>query len=162
MIIVVMGIAASGKSTLGRALAKSLDWEFVEGDDYHPADNIEKMRQGVPLDDADREPWLESMNDYLKLLDKVGKSAVVACSALKQQYRDRLGHGVSDMRYVFLCGDPELIQRRIVERKGHFMPPDLLDSQIAAMEPPQDAIWVGVGLPLAEKVGVVERAISHG
>jgi len=162
LIIVVMGVAASGKSTLGRALAKSLDWEFVEGDDYHPADNIAKMRHGVPLDDADRVPWLESMNDYLKLLDKVGKSAVVACSALKQQYRDMLGHGVSDMRYVFLCGDPELIQRRIVERQGHFMPPDLLDSQIAAMEPPQDAIWVGVDLPLLDKVDVVERAIGRG
>lgn len=162
MIIVVMGIAASGKSTLGRALAQAFDWEFVEGDDYHSADNIEKMRHGLPLDDADREPWLDSMNDYLLLLDKVGKSAVVACSALKQVYRERLGRGVGDIRYVYLCGDPELIKRRIVERKGHFMPPDLLDSQIAAMEPPQDAVWVGVDMPLHQQVEAVERAIGRG
>jgi gluconokinase len=157
-----MGVAASGKSTLGRALAKSLDWEFVEGDDYHPADNIEKMRHGLPLDDVDRLPWLESMNDYLLLLDKLGRSAVVACSALKQRYRDLLGRGVSNIRYVYLCGDPDLIQRRIVDRKGHFMPPDLLDSQLAAMEPPHDAIWVGVDMSLDDKVDLVQRSISQG
>ena len=156
-----MGVSASGKSTLGRALAQSLGWEFVEGDDYHPPDNIEKMRGGVALDDSDRQPWLESMNDYLLLLDRLERHAVIACSALKQSHRDTLDRGVRAVRYVYLCGDPDLLRRRIVDRKGHFMPPDLLDSQLAVMEPPQDAVWVAMDLPLQDQVDFVSRVLER-
>lgn len=155
MIIVVMGISASGKSTLGSALAKKLGWEFLEGDDYHSQANIEKMRSGTPLNDDDRLPWLRSINRTLCRLDKDGRNAVLACSALKQHYRKILARGIHQMRYVYLDGNPQLVRKRITNRKGHFMPPELFDSQIAAVEPPQNAIRVNIEQPVetqAEKV----------
>jgi gluconokinase len=159
MFIVVMGIAASGKSTLAQALARELGWDFIEGDDYHPDTNIEKMRSGTPLDDADRLPWLQGINNQLLQLTELGRDAVIACSALKRRYREILGRGIDPLRYVYLCGDPELIRQRISARKDHFMPPELLDSQMAVMEPPQNALWISVDLPLEEQVAQVRQAI---
>jgi gluconokinase len=162
MFIVVMGIAASGKSTLALALARELGWEFIEGDDYHPAANIEKMRSGIPLNDADRLPWLQAINRRLQLLSAHSRDAVIACSALKRQYREALSQGIDALRYVYLCGDPELIRQRITTRQGHFMPPELLESQLAVIEPPQNAIWISVELPLEGQIAEVRQAIKDG
>lgn len=152
MIIVVMGVSGTGKSTLGRALAAALGWEFLEGDDYHPPANIAKMRRHEPLDDADRAPWLVRLNDHIAGYDRDGVSAILACSALKADYRMVLARGITDIRFVFLHGDPGLIRERLEVRKGHFMPPGLLDSQIATLEIPDDAIRVDISLTTAEQV----------
>lgn len=160
MIIVVMGISASGKSTLGSALAEALGWQFLEGDDYHPNTNIEKMRSGEPLDDRDRLPWLQTINQELRQLDEADRDAVVACSALKSRYRELLAEGVDQLRYVYLSGNPDLIRQRIATRKGHFMPPELIDSQIAAMEPPQNAIRINIELPVATQVADLLQALG--
>lgn len=161
MIIVVMGIAASGKSTLGLALAKNLGWEFLEGDDYHPQVNIEKMSSGTPLNDEDRLPWLRSINQALCQLDKSGRNAVLACSALKQHYREILAQGIQQMRYVYLYGNPQLVRERIANRKGHFMPPELIDSQISTMEPPQNAIRVNIEQPVETQTEKVLQALGR-
>jgi carbohydrate kinase (thermoresistant glucokinase family) len=154
-----MGVSASGKSTLGRALAETLVWAFVEGDEFHSAENVKKMSRGFPLNDHDREPWLKALNNYLLLQDKAGIDVVLACSALKQHYREMLGEGIGKIQYVYLWGDSNLIRQRLVNRKGHFMSEILLNSQLADLEPPQDAICVGIGLSLKEQIAWVLQAI---
>lgn len=136
VIAVVMGVAGSGKSTIGRALADALGAEFLEGDKFHPAANIAKMSRGEPLTDADRWPWLDRLADELARAKGEGRSAVLASSALKRAYRDRLRRGAPDLRLVYLKADKELIRERLKARKAHFMPPGLLDSQFAALEEP--------------------------
>ena len=160
MIIVVMGVAGTGKSTLGRVLARVLDWTFIEGDAYHPSANRDKMARGEALDDSDRAPWLERLHRRIAELDEQGESAVVACSALKSSYRTMLADNISEMRFVFLCGSADRIAQRIRRRRGHFMPPDLLESQLAALEPPQDAITVSIETTTQEQVDVVLRTIG--
>lgn len=160
MIVVVIGVAASGKSTLGKALAAVLGWEFIEGDDFHPPDNVAKMRRGMPLNDDDRAPWLADLNRQIMEADEAGEHAVLACSALKKRYRDVLRVGIRDIRFVYLCGTPALIRARIMGRQGHFMPAALLDSQIAALEPPNDAVLVRTDLSTEQQVGVVLKALA--
>jgi gluconokinase len=144
MVIVLMGVSGTGKTAVGTRLARALGGEFVEGDDHHPPANIEKMRSGVPLDDADRQPWLETLSREIgKWLD-AGKTVVLACSALKQRYRDILKAGRPGVRFVHLKADPDLIRSRLAQRRGHYMPASLLDSQFAALEEPADAITVSV------------------
>jgi gluconokinase len=144
MVIVLMGVSGTGKTAVGTGLARALGGEFVEGDDYHPPANVEKMRSGVPLDDADRQPWLETLSREIgKWLD-AGKAVVLACSALKQRYRDILKAGRPEVRFVHLEGDKDLIRERLEHRRGHYMPASLLDSQFAALEEPADAITVDV------------------
>ena len=145
MVIVLMGVSGAGKTTVGRLLAKALDAEFAEGDAYHPPENVEKMRQGIPLEDADRWPWLEILSAEIDRWLGQGRTVVLACSALKQRYRDVLGKGRVGVRFVHLAGDEALIRLRLGRRRGHYMPPTLLDSQFAALEPPPDAITVDVG-----------------
>lgn len=140
MIVVVMGVSGSGKTTLGRALAARLGCRFLDGDDFHPSANVEKMRAGVPLDDADRAPWLERLNGELR----GGGDAVLACSALKQRYRDALARGVPDVRLVHLRGSVELIAARLARRRHRYMPATLLQSQFDALEAPGNAIDVDV------------------
>lgn len=161
MFIVVMGIAASGKTTLAQALARELNWDFIEGDDYHPLANIEKMRRGIPLDDEDRLPWLKAINHQLRQLSELGRDAVIACSALKRRYREILGRGLEPLRYVYLYGDPVLIRRRIAARQDHFMPPELLDSQMATIEPPNRAIRINIDLPLVRQVSEALHALRE-
>jgi gluconokinase len=140
-----MGVSGSGKTTVGEILAKQLGWDFVESDDFHPPANIEKMHRGVPLDDDDRRPWLESLRQRVDEACLHGKPAVVACSALKQSYRDFLGQDYPGMlRYVYLHGSEKLISQRLATRTGHFMNPNLLHSQFNTLEPPTDAIRVEV------------------
>ena len=161
MIVVVMGVSGSGKSTVGRALAEALGWAFVEGDDLHSAASIARMRRGEALGDAERGPWLERLRAVIGGLLARGEDAVVACSALRQAYRERLRVDPEAVRFVHLRGDPELIRRRLAARRGHFMSPALLDSQHQTLEAPGDAIAVDVGWPVAEAVDHVVRALGR-
>lgn len=145
MVLVLMGVSGTGKTTIGKALAASLGWVFVEGDDFHPAANVEKMRAGIPLDDEDRRPWLRALRKRVDEACKRGEDVVLACSALKHDYREYLErHDPECVHYVYLHGSEELIRRRLAERKGHFMDPALLRSQFEALEPPRDALRVDV------------------
>jgi gluconokinase len=137
MIVVLMGVTGTGKSTVGKLLANQLGWTFVEGDDFHPPANVDKMRRGIALDDEDRKPWLDAIRDRLDQAAQQGENIVLACSALKHRYQDYLaGHAPEAVRFVYLFGSPETIARRLAERKGHFMNPALLASQFHDLEPP--------------------------
>lgn len=135
MVIVVMGVSGSGKSSLGKALAEAEGWDFQEGDDLHPAANIAKMRAGVPLEDEDRWPWLDRVAGWIAEHLHAGRPGVVACSALKRSYRDRLRQAGDGVRFVYLRVPREELQRRMRQRQ-HFMPPALLDSQLQTLQEP--------------------------
>ena len=139
-----MGVTGCGKTTVGERLAQDCGWEFRDADDFHPRENVAKMKSGAPLTDADRWPWLASLNAFLRESEREGRNLVLACSALKQAYRDRLAEGCARLRFVFLEGDRELIGARLRARRGHYMNPKLLDSQFAILEPPQDALRLAV------------------
>jgi gluconokinase len=131
-----MGVAGSGKSVIGAAFARALGVDFVEGDEYHPAENVERMRSGIPLTDADRAGWLRSLAARLRAANDAGGGLVMTCSALKRSYRDVLRADADDVRFVFLKGPRPLIAERLAGRRGHFMPPSLLDSQFGILEEP--------------------------
>lgn len=133
--IVVMGVSGIGKTTVARLLAERLDIPFAEADDFHPWANIAKMSAGVPLDDADRQPWLESIGRWLHESDTAGRGGVVTCSALKRNYRDTLRAACPGVFFLHLTASHDLLAERIGRRTGHFMPMLLLDSQLAALEP---------------------------
>ena len=161
MIVVLMGVTGTGKSTVGKLLADQLGWTFVEGDDFHPPANVEKMRQGIPLDDEDRKPWLDAIRDRLDQAAMQGENIVLACSALKHRYQDYLaGHAPEAVRFVYLFGSPETIRRRLAERKGHFMNPALLASQFHDLEPPDHAIRVEIDKSPAEIVAEVRSKLG--
>ena len=137
MIIVVMGVSGSGKTTVGKALASALEIPFYDADDFHPEDNIMKMEQGIPLQDLDRRSWLDTLSENLTQWE-AETGAVLACSALKEMYRITLSSGVNnDMTWIYLYGRSELIKERMSGRRGHYFKPELLDSQLADLEPPQ-------------------------
>jgi gluconokinase len=161
MVIVLMGVSGSGKTTVGVPLAQALGGEFVEGDDYHPPANVAKMRQGIPLDDADRRPWLEALSAEIGRWLAAGRTVVLACSALKRSYRTILRGGRAGVRFVHLKGNTSLIRARLAERRGHYMPASLLDSQLATLEEPQDAIVVTIDRPLAEIVARILAALGR-
>jgi gluconokinase len=144
MIVILMGVSGVGKTTVGELLSRQTGWPLYDADDFHPPVNIEKMRSGIPLTDDDRWPWLDRLNTVLREVDQRGGSALLACSALKQRYRDRLAQGLTDVRWIHLTGSFELIKQRIDARKGHYMTAKLLESQFAALEAPSDAIAVDV------------------
>lgn len=151
MKVVVMGVSGSGKSTLGQALAERLGCRFLDGDDFHPPANVEKMRAGMPLGDADREPWLERLNAELR----TAGDAVLACSALKARYREILARGVPDFRLVHLRGPFDLVAARLARRRHRYMPASLLQSQFDALEPPAEAIEVDIALSEANCIGQI-------
>jgi gluconokinase len=134
--IIVMGVSGSGKSTVAEILAERLGWEMMEGDRLHPPENVEKMRSGVPLDDADRWPWLDRIGEQLKSWAALGRSGVLTCSALKRAYRARILAARPDTRFVYLKGSEELIRSRVEGRRHEYMPASLLKSQFAALEEP--------------------------
>jgi len=136
-----MGVSGCGKSTIGQPLAERLGCPFFDADEFHPPANVAKMAAGIPLTDADRQPWLELLNAKLRAQD----NAVLACSALKESYRRTLSQGLAHCRFVHLRGSIELIRARLAERKHRYMPASLLESQFATLEPPQDAIEIDVG-----------------
>ena len=135
-VMVVMGVSGSGKSTIGALLARRLHWEFEDADWLHPPSNVDKMHNGIPLTDEDRQPWLEAVAVWIDQTRCSGRHAVVACSALKRRYRNILIGGRADVRLVYLKGDETLIARRIATRHEHFMPLNLLHSQFEALEEP--------------------------
>jgi gluconokinase len=159
MIVIVMGTTASGKTTIGSLLAERLGWEFVDGDDFHPAANVEKMKHGIPLTDADREPWLRVLHDKIVQWSAEERDVVLACSALKQSYRDEL-RATRDVRFVYLKGSYELFSQRVLARKGHFAKQDLLASQFAALEEPTDAITVDAAPSPEQIVGEVRAQLG--
>ena len=134
--LIVMGVSGSGKSTIAASLAERLNWVYEDGDRFHPASNVAKMSAGQPLTDEDRWPWLQAIADEIGRVCKSSGHVVIACSALKRAYRDVLVHGRDDVRIVYLKGTQPLIADRLARRKGHFMPPGLLDSQFKTLEPP--------------------------
>lgn len=144
MVVIVMGVSGSGKTTVGSRLAERLGWSFHDGDDFHPLANVAKMRSGTPLTDEDRLPWLLAIQAFMQKCHADGQSAVIACSALKERYRDVLLRAEPWVRFVHLRGNRELIAQRMQARAGHFMPPALLDSQLATLEPPSDSLAVDI------------------
>jgi gluconokinase len=140
----VMGVAGSGKSVIGAALAQALGIDFVEGDRYHSAENVERMSRGVPLTDDDRAQWLRSLAARIREAKNAGTGLVMSCSSLRRSYRDILRAEASDLRFVFLKGERSLIAERLAGRHGHFMPPSLLNSQLATLEEPSpdEKAWV--------------------
>jgi carbohydrate kinase (thermoresistant glucokinase family) len=155
VIVVVMGVSGSGKSTVGALLAKQLGVEFLDADEFHPPENVAKMASGVPLTDEDRKPWLERLNAELRKR----KDAVLACSALKESYRCTLAQGI-DCRIVHLRGPVELIRARMQTRRHRYMPAALLESQFATLEPPAGAIEVDVARPAEDCVAEIAARLS--
>jgi len=140
MIVVLMGVAGSGKTTIGRRLARTLGCSFYDADDFHPPVNKEKMGKGIPLTDEDRMPWLQALHAEMKVWAGKGPDTVLACSALKQKYRDLLSQGIL-VQWVYLKADREVLKERLKRRKGHFAGLDLLESQLETLQEPSDA-WV--------------------
>lgn len=157
-VVVVMGVAGTGKTTVGRLLAAALGVPYAEGDDFHPPANIAKMSAGTPLDDEDRRPWLDAIGAWAH--ERAGLGGVVSSSALKRDYRDRLRAAAPDAVFLHLTGDRELIERRMSQRRGHFMPTALLDSQFAALQPlGEDEAGVSVEVTGTPEE-ITERAVA--
>ena len=169
--ILVMGVAGCGKSSVGQAIANSTGWQFFDGDDYHPAANVKKMSTGTPLVDADRWPWLDRLNAVLRHKAAKGESSVLACSALKAVYRQRLSTGLDkqNVRFtiVHLEGSFELIEARMKRRENHFMPAALLKSQFASLETPSESLdghkvlTLSIELPISEIQAKAQAAIAE-
>jgi gluconokinase len=163
LILIVMGVSGSGKSTIGGILAGRLGWPLAEGDDFHPPENVAKMAAGHPLDDADRGPWLARIREWMDAQESAGRSGIVTCSALKRRYRDVLRDG--EVTFVYLHGTREQLLARLTARQGHFMPASLLDSQLADLEPPEPderAIRVGIGATPAVQAQTILDKIGIG
>jgi gluconokinase len=141
VVIIVMGVSGAGKTTVGSLLARELHWDFADADDFHSVTNIEKMRAGIPLTDADRAPWLDTLCALVTRWIAEKKNAVLACSALKRSYRDVLKVD-ENVQFVYLKGDRDLFSQRLLERHHHYMKQEMLDSQLLTLEPPVDAIAV--------------------
>jgi len=160
--LLVMGVSGSGKSTIARLLAQRLGGEYLDADDFHPPVNVEKMRAGTPLTDADRWPWLQRLNQELRQREKEGQIVAIACSALKASYRDCLLGGLACRAIIALDGSRELLSRRMSDRQDHFMPTSLLDSQLATLECPEDALTVSIeGTPDTIVTQVLEGLPAH-
>jgi gluconokinase len=162
MVIVVMGPAASGKSTVGMALAADLGWAFVDGDDHHPAVNVQLMHEGRPLSDEDRAPWLRALHDIIARYLNRREHAVMACSALKASYRDLLRGDLRTVRFVYLHADRDVLAARLATRLHHFAGPALLDSQLADLEPPDEgaAITLDAAKEPLILVGMIRRELG--
>jgi len=155
VVVVLMGVSGASKTAVGRRLARVLGWTFIDADDLHPPDNVAKMARGVPLTDRDRAPWLEALRARLSDHGARGESVVLACSALKDRYREVLGGGQREVRFVYLKGSRELIHKRLEARAGHYMKAGLLESQFGALEEPADALVANVDRPLQEVVACI-------
>jgi gluconokinase len=161
VVIVIFGVSGAGKTTVGKLLARELHWPFIEADDFHPAANIEKMSSGQPLTDEDRWPWLERLREEIEHSLAAGKNAVLACSALKRAYRDRLRVS-NEVKFVFLRGNYALVEKQLRSRRGHFMNPALLQSQFDDLEEPQpneNALTIELGRSPEEIVSEIETKL---
>lgn len=159
MIVIVMGVVGSGKTTVGRLLAQQSGWEFADADDFHPASNIEKIRRGVPLSDKDREPWLDKLGQAIAGWIAQGRNLVLACSALKLRYREKLNGG-PEVRYVYLKGTAALIAERLRARHGHFADEKILQSQLADLEEPESAVAVDIAESPARIVDKIRKGLG--
>jgi gluconokinase len=160
MVVLLMGVTGSGKTTVGEKLASELGWTFSDADDFHPAANKAKMRAGIPLTDDDRWPWLLAVRQVIEQALRDSRGAIVACSALKAAYRDVLAGGLEPVRFVLLDGDPAVLKARLAQRRHEFMNPALLESQIDTLERPPNAIVIDIELPLDEQVRRIRRALG--
>jgi gluconokinase len=156
VIVILMGVAGSGKSTIGNLLCERLGWKFADADNFHSPGNIEKMRSGIPLTDFDREPWLNLLRWQLAEWSNSGTNGILACSALKQSYRDHLRVS-EEVHFVYLKGDQKLLQQRLRERREHYMKDSMLASQFATLEEPADAVILDISPPPAE---IVEEIVA--
>jgi gluconokinase len=159
MVVIVMGVTGAGKTTIGSMLASQLGWEFADADSFHSPANVEKMRRGIPLDDADRAPWLRAMRDAISQWIGERRNVVLACSALKRNYRDELRAG-PEVKIVYLKGSMRLISSRLRQRHGHFAGESILAAQFADLEEPADAIVVDVSLPPEEIVRGIREQLN--
>ncbi len=163
MVVIFMGVSGSGKSTLGRRFADETGATFYEGDDFHPPANVEKMHRGEPLTDADRQGWLESLGEIVARSLKQDEFAVVTCSALKASYREKLNSaGDARVHFVFITASKALLEERLSHRTGHFMPATLLDSQLATLEVPKEALTISAEDEVEKNVGKVCEALGVG
>lgn len=154
-----MGVAGSGKTTVGRHLAEALGWQFYDADDFHPPANVEKMSRGIPLNDAERIPWLETLRELVRECLERGDSAVLACSALKASYREYLLTS-ERVKLVYLKGDHALIEERLKSRQGHFMKPEMLNSQFATLEEPDEISHHDISLPPKDVVNAIRTRLE--
>jgi gluconokinase len=160
MVVVVMGVAGVGKTTIGSRLAAELGWQFHDADAYHPPANVAKMRRGQPLDDRDRAPWIDRLSRAVAGWVASGTNVVLACSALRAPHRARLRVDRERVRFVHLSGPAGLVAQRLAKRTGHFMPAELLVSQLRALDPPTDALAVSIVPPPDEVVAAVRRGLG--
>jgi gluconokinase len=158
----IMGVSGSGKTTVGKALARKLGWDFFDADDFHPPENIAKMESGIPLNDSDRAPWLAALHGQLLSTLKTGRHPVLACSALKATYRAQLLEGLDGIAVIYLKGNYDLIWSRMSTRESHYMKPDMLQSQLDALEEPKDAILLDVNMPVKEMIDEITNKIEEG
>jgi gluconokinase len=162
VVLIIFGVSGAGKTTVGKLLARELGWSFIEADDFHPAANIKKMRSGHPLTDKDRWPWLEQLRQQIERSLSAGENAVLACSALKRAYRDRLRIG-DEVKFVFLRGDYALVEKQLRSRHGHFMNTALLQSQFDDLEQPQpdeNVLTIELGRTPKEIVERIEAKLN--
>ena len=152
IIIVIMGVAGSGKTTLGKALCSRLGWSFYDGDDFHSAENVEKMSQGIPLSDGDRAKWLETLKVLIAEKYKAGENIILACSALKRSYRQQLRKSGAPIFFIFLEGSFDLILKRMDKREDHYMKTGMLESQFEILEPPENALHLCIERPITALV----------
>jgi gluconokinase len=162
VVVIVMGVSGSGKTTVGQRLAAALGWRFRDADDFHPPGNIAKMTAGIPLTDEDRGPWLAVLRELLQNTLEAGEELVLACSALKRSYRERLTVDAARQRWVYLHAPRELIAERLKARRGHYMPLALLDSQLMTLEVPEDALRVDASADPDTLVATLLRELGPG
>jgi len=160
MVILLMGVSGSGKTTIGTRLAQELRWTFADGDDYHPAANIQKMKNGIPLTDEDRAPWLLALHNLIARWLSEGTEAVLACSALRKAYRCELQIS-SEVRPVYLKASPEVLRARLRERAGHYMKEGMLASQLATLEEPDDAVVIEVNGTIEDNLQQIRQKLGR-
>jgi len=155
---IVMGVSGCGKSSVGKRLAEYLGWDFYDADDFHPPANVAKMANGIPLDDSDRTPWLTALNELISSSLKADQPGVLACSALKERYRQRLMEGNTGVQIVYLKGSYDLIWSRMEKRTDHYMKPHMLKSQFDALEEPTNALTIDISMSVED---IVQEILKH-